>query len=128
MYSVSKIQAIKDKLQYIERELEALKVFRLTPQMKKFQRALLGEQSFVKNELKKLSATKATKEKLRTETIKLANKNRSEKMKRTWRYIKAIQKNYPTKLSLRELRTALRKHRQGLDTDISDVAWRNPSP
>ncbi|OLD30275.1 MAG: hypothetical protein AUI62_01695 [Thaumarchaeota archaeon 13_1_40CM_2_39_7] len=98
--------SLEDRLKDIERELEALKIFRITPQLNKFNRNLMGERSF----------------------ILTANRNRSEKMKRTWRYLKAIQKNYPVKLSLRELRTALRKHRQGLVTDVPDVAWRNPSP
>ncbi|OLC36169.1 MAG: hypothetical protein AUH84_02045 [Thaumarchaeota archaeon 13_1_40CM_4_38_7] len=121
------IKSLKDRLKDIERELDSLKVFRSTAQLKKFQRALIGEQSFVKSELKKLT-TKTTKESTQSEIIKLANKNRSEKMKRTWRYLKAIKKNYPVKLSTKELRTALRKHRQGLETDVPDVVWRNPSP
>lgn len=125
---MTRLQSLKDRLRDIERELEALKPFRLTPQLKRFQRALFGEQSFVRKEISKLTATREEKETQRSERQSLANKNRSEKMKRVWRYLKAIQKNYPTKLSAKELRTAFRKHRQGLETDISDVAWRNPSP
>ncbi len=123
-----KLDLLKDRLRDIERELKALKVFRITSQLKKFQRQLMGELSFVKNEISKLQSTQEDKETIRKERLELANKNRSEKMKRTWRYLKAIKENYPVDLSLRELRTALRKHRQGLETDIPDVAWRNPSP
>lgn len=125
---MTRVQSLKDRLRDIERELDALKVFRLTPQLKKFQRALFGEQSFVRKEIAKLTSTKEEKEKQRSAQLQLANKNRSEKMKRTWRYLKAIKENYPTELSLRELRSALKKHRQGLETDIPDVAWRNSSP
>ncbi|MDR3782406.1 MAG: hypothetical protein P4K92_03750 [Candidatus Nitrosotalea sp.] len=123
-----KIQSLKNRLKDIERELESLKIFRLTPQLKKFQRSLIGEQSFVRNELKKISVTKETRDALRTQVVIIANKNRSEKMKRTWRYLRAIKENYPVDLSTKELRTALKKHRQGLETDVPDVAWRNPSP
>lgn len=122
------LQSLKDRLRDIERELEALKIFRLTPQLKKFQRALIGEQSFVKSEISRLTLSTEEKQTARSELLKIANKNRSEKMKRTWRYLKAIKKNYPVDLSTKELRTALRKHRQGLETDVPDVAWRNPSP
>ncbi|OLB91890.1 MAG: hypothetical protein AUH25_01665 [Thaumarchaeota archaeon 13_1_40CM_38_12] len=120
--------SLEDRLKDIERELEALKIFRITPQLNKFKRNLMGERSFIKNQLSKLQSTKEQKQIEKEEIILTANRNRSEKMKRTWRYLKAIQKNYPVKLSLRELRTALRKHRQGLVTDVPDVAWRNPSP
>ena len=122
------LDSLKKRLGEIEKELEVLKGFRLTSSLKKFQRALFGEQSFVKSKLEKLSQTEESKKKTVLERNALANKNRSSKMKRTWRYLKAIQQNYFPKLTLRELRTALRKHRQGLETDVPDVAWRNPSP
>ena len=124
---LTNIDKLLKQLKDIERELETLRVFRLTPQLKKFHRALIGEQSFIKSELKKLTETRSKKSTL-TKRTKLANKNRSEKMKRTWRYIRSIKENYRVDLSLRELRTALKRHRQGLETDIPDVAWRNPSP
>jgi hypothetical protein len=122
------LDSLRKRLSEIEKELEAIKGFRLTPSLKKFQRALFGEQSFVKSKLEKLSQTEEIKKRTVAEKNSLANKNRSSKMKRTWRYLKAIQQNYFPNLSLRELRTALRKHRQGLETDVPDVAWRNPSP
>ncbi|MDE1769517.1 MAG: hypothetical protein KGI28_03050 [Thaumarchaeota archaeon] len=125
---MSRIQSLRDRLQDIERELEALKVFRLTPQLKKFQRALIGEQSFIKNKISELSKSKEANELQKDVLRNLANKNRSQKMKRTWRYLRAIKENYPVELSTKELRTALKKHRQGLETDVPDVAWRNPSP
>ncbi|CUR52046.1 conserved protein of unknown function [Nitrosotalea devaniterrae] len=123
-----KKESLEKRSKDIERELEALKGFRLTPQLRKFQRTLIGEQSFVKGEIARLKSTGGQKEQRHADRIKLANKNRSEKMKRTWRYLRAIRDNYPVDIPLRQLRTALRKHRQGLETDIPDVAWRNPSP
>ena len=123
-----RFHSYKNRLRGIEHELAALKVFRITPQLRKFQRQLMGELSFVKNEISRLQSTQEKKGVIKKTRLDQANKNRSEKMKRIWRYLKAIQQNYPTKLSLRELRSALKKHRQGLETDISDVAWRNPSP
>ena len=125
---LTNLDKLQKHLKDIERELESLKVFRLTPQLKKFQRALIGEQSFIKNKISDLSTSEETRRVQRAGVQSLANKNRSEKMKRTWRYLKAIKSNYPVDLSLRDLRTSLRKHRQGLETDIPDVAWRNPSP
>ncbi|MBM2819833.1 MAG: uncharacterized protein HW410_1515 [Nitrosarchaeum sp.] len=125
---MTRLDSLRKRIEEIEKELEALKGFRLTPNLKKFQRALFGEQSFVKSKLEKLSQTAESKIKIAFEKNSLANKNRSSKMKRTWRYLKAIQQNYFPKLTLSELRTALRKHRQGLETDVPDVAWRNPSP
>lgn len=123
-----KKESLEKRSKDIERELEALKIFRLTPQLRKFQRTLQGELSFVKNEIARLTSTGEQKQQRRSDLVRRANKNRSEKMKRTWRYLKAIRNNYPVDIPLRELRTALRKHRQGLETDVPDVAWRNPSP
>ena len=125
---MTNLDKLQKHLKDIERELESLKVFRLTPQLKKFQRALMGEQSFIKNKISDLSTSEETRRVQRAGVQSLANKNRSEKMKRTWRYLKAIRENYPVDIPLRQLRTALRKHRQGLETDVPDVAWRNPSP
>lgn len=125
---MSNLSKLKKQLDSIKEEIERLSGFRDTPFVRKFRRQLEGEKSVILEKISKLTQTETSKEKIRSEIVQIANKNRSEKMKRTWRYLKAIQKNYPTKLSMRELRAALRKHRQGLETDIPDVAWRNPSP
>ena len=100
----------------------------MTSQLKKFQRQLEGEKSFVNSEIKKLEETKEQKENQRQLRNELANRNRSSKNKRVWNYIKSIQKNYRPDLPLKEIRSQLKRHRQGLETDVSDVAWRNPSP
>lgn len=125
---MTRLQSLQDKLKDIDRELEALKIFRITSQLKKFQRQLIGEKSFIKAEIVKLEASAEDKEKERIERIEIANRNRSSKNKRVWKYVKSIQKNYHPKLSLKEVRSQLKRHRQGLETEVSDVAWRNPSP
>ena len=125
---MKRLQSLGKRFNDIQKELEALKNFRITPQLKKFQRQLHGELSFVKSEIAKLESTKEDREKQRLETKKIANRNRSSKNKRTWNYVKAIQENYRPDLSLKEIRSSLKKHREGLETDIPDVAWQNPSP
>ena len=125
---MSKIDDLKRQLDVIGKEIEELAVFRNTPAVRKFRRQLEGEKSVILAKIANLTETEEEVEKTRLERLTLSNKNRSEKMKRTWRYLKAIKENYPIDISLRELRTALKRHRQGLETDISDVAWKNPSP
>ncbi len=119
---------LAEQLEAVKTEIARLEGFRDTPFARKFRRQLEGEKSVILARLKKITATQEEKE---TETIRIrnhANRMRSEKMKRTWRYLKSIQQNYHPEKSLKELRTALRKHRQGLENDVSDVAWRNASP
>ena len=125
---MNNLDKLKKQLESIKTEVEKLSGFRDTTFLKKFRRQLEGEKSVILATISKLTESKHEKETQRLEKKSLANKNRSEKMKRVWRYLKAIQKNYPTKLSPKELRTAFRKHKQGLETDIPDVAWRNQSP
>jgi len=123
-----KLPSLKNRLHNIEKELETLKIFRITPQLKKFQRQLIGEKSFVKSEISKLESSIEDKQRDRLEKIESANRNRSSKNKRVWNYVKSIQKNYRSDLTLKNIRSQLKRHRQGLETDVSDVAWRNPSP
>ena len=123
-----KLDILQRQLDRIKTEIKALSGFRDIPSVRKLRRQLEGESSVVKAKIAKITEPNEKKEMLQSEAEKIANKNRSEKMKRTWRYLKAIKENYPVDLSTKELRTALKKHRQGLETDIPDVAWRNPSP
>lgn len=121
---MKKVEKLRREIERITSEIEKLSEFRQTPFLKKFRRQLEGEKSVLSAKIAKL--TKTTKDVIQ-QLIK-ANENRSAKMKRTWRYLKAIKQNYPVNMSLRELRSALKKHKQGLETDVPDVAWRNPSP
>ena len=125
---MTKIQTLNDMLRDIAKELDALKFFRITSQLKKFKRQLEGEKSFVKSEIAKLETTKAQKEQERQLRREIANRNRSSKNKRVWNYVKTIRENYHPDLTVKEIRTQLKRHRQGLKTEVSDVAWRNPSP
>ena len=85
-------------------------------------------QNFVLRRIEQLESTKEAKEKDRKERSVKANKNRSVKNRRNWRYWKSIQENFFPEKSLKEIRSSFKKHKEGLDTDIADVVWRNPSP
>jgi len=125
---LKKLDRLRKELQAITTEIEKLSVFRETQALKKFQRQLQGEMSVIKGNIKKLTITKEEKTVLRKHRQTQANRNRSVKNKRVWNYVKSIQQNYFPNKSLKEIRSALKRHRQGLETDIPDVAWRNPSP
>lgn len=116
------------EIKKINSELKDLEKFRDTTFLKKFKRQLQGELSTIKEQLRKRKETKQDKVKRRLEKNKIANKNRSAKNKRVWKYVKSIQKNYYPDKSIKEIRSQLKKHKAGLENDVSDVAWRNPSP
>ena len=125
---MTKLDNLRKELESILGELNNLLNFRNTPQLEKFKRQLQGEASNIKQEIKKLTETQQEKQERHEDLVDNANRTRSAKNKRTWNYIKSIQKNYFPDKSLAEIRSLLKKHRQGLETDIPDVAWRNPSP
>lgn len=56
-----------------------------------------------------------------------ANKSRSGKLRRYHNYIRQIRNNFPN-LSYNQIRKQLKERRQGLEVDISDAVWQNPSP
>lgn len=125
---MGRLERLRQELQDIETEIVALSTFRDTPQKRHFLRLLHGQRSHILAEIKKITSSKEDKEKARQERIAKANNNRSEKNKRNWRYIRSIQENYFPDTSKKEIRSSFRKHKKGLDTDIPDVVWRNPSP
>jgi hypothetical protein len=125
---MSKLDDLRKQLETIESEIKKLSDFRDTPFLKRFRRQLEGERSFFLDQISKLTSIKESKEHEHLQRIQKANQNRSSKMKRNWNYYKDIQKNYYPDKSLKEIRRLHKLHRQGLETDISDVAWRNPSP
>jgi len=55
-----------------------------------------------------------------------ANKIRSTKLTRYWRYVKLIRDNFPD-LSTSQIRLQLKQRSQGLQTKIPDAIWQNPS-
>ena len=123
-----RVKALKNEFKTIQHELVDLDKFRDTKPLEKFRRQLQGELSHLKERIKKLTITKKEKNRSRIEKLRKANKNRSSKNIRVWNYVKSIQRNYFPDKSIKEIRTSLKKHRQGLETDIKDVIWRNPSP
>ena len=127
-YGLRKIDRLRKELSSIKAEIENLVAFRETSALKKFKRQLEGEKSHILSEIKTVTLTKKQKEKQLQQKRTVANRNRSVKNKRVWNYVKSIQRNYRSDLSLKQIRSSLKKHRQGLQNDISDVAWRNPSP
>lgn len=112
----------------IQNEILELDTFRDTAFLRKFKRHLHGELSTIKARIKRKTETKQEQERRKSEKNKIANKNRSTKNKRVWKYVKSIQENYYPDKSLKEIRSQLKKYKTGLENDISDVAWRNPSP
>ena len=125
---MKKLDRLRKELSSIKTEIENVGSFRDTSILRKFKRQLEGEKSNMLSEIKKSTLTKTEKEKKNQQKRTTANKNRSSKNKRVWNYVKSIQRNYFPNKSLKEIRTALKKHRLGLQNDIPDVAWRNPSP
>lgn len=123
-----KLVKLQEELAKIRTEIEKLSGFRNTSFTRKFRRQLEGEKSVILANISKLTKSKESIEQERLQQLSKANRNRSSKNKRNWNYVKSIQQNYRPDLSLREIRSLLKKHRQGLETDIPDVAWRNPSP
>jgi len=123
-----RIDRLKEQVETISSELQDLEKFRDTKALRRFRRLLEGERSNIKARIKILLETKEEKEQRHIELLDKANKNRSSKNKRVWNYVKSIQKNYRPDLTLKNIRSQLKSHRQGLKTEVSDVAWRNPSP
>ena len=125
---MKKLDRLRKQIEAIKFELQDLEKFRDTKALRKFRRQLQGELSNIKENVRKLTETREEKERRRKKLLDKANLNRSSKNKRVWNYVKSIQKNYRPDLSLKIIRSQLKRHRQGLETDVSDVAWRNPSP
>ena len=123
-----KIDDLKKQLESIKTEIERLSSFRDTTFVRKFRRQLEGEKSFILEKISKLTRSKESEEQEHLERINKANQNRGIKMKRNWIYWRAIQRNYYPNLSLKEIRRQHKLHRKGLKTDISGIAWIDPSP
>lgn len=119
--------SLRKRLAELDSELKTLGHFRSTKSLQQFKRQLVGELSYVKRQIA-LQKPHTENARERRRRIAQANRNRSEKMKRTWRYFKALQENYYPDKSLREIRSSFKKHRDGLETEVPSVVWNNPSP
>ena len=123
-----KIKRLEKDFELIKEEMEKLESFRDTILLRKFKRQLQGELSTIRNQIKITTETREQKEEQKQKKRNKANRNRSVKNKRVWNFMKSIQRNYFPDKPLKEIRTSWKKHRQGLENDISDVVWKNPSP
>lgn len=124
----NKIDKLRKQLKSIASELHDLEKFRDSKELRKFRRILHGESSNIKGTIHKITETQESKDKRRLRRIETANKNRSSKNKRNWNYVKSIREHYFPDKALKEIRSSLKKHRQGLENDIPSVIWSNPSP
>ena len=123
-----RIKRLEKDFESIKEELSKLESFRDTILLRKFKRQLQGELSTIRNQIKITTETREQKEEQKQKKRNKANRNRSVKNKRNWNFMKSIQRNWYPDNSLKEIRTSWKKHRQGLENDISDIAWKNPSP
>jgi uncharacterized protein YpbB len=102
----------KSKEKLLE-QLEALKLFpknKLASQLRKQ----------IQTKLQKLERPKTIKPKKKNQT-------RSGKLRRYHNYIRQIRNNFPN-LSYNQIRSQLKKRKEGQDVSIPDVIWQNPSP
>lgn len=125
--------SLKRRIKEIQDELAALQKFRPTKQRNLFIRQLVGEQSYLKRQLSSILSSFSKRDRKETKRERLhrltrANKQRRVKNERRWRYFRAIKKNWHPEMSLRKISTQHRKHKEGLESEISDIEWRNPSP
>ncbi len=116
------------ELGIVKKEIELTQTFRPTKQTREFLRRLFAEYSHIVNSIKKLQLSSESKQEERKQRGHRANLNRSTKMSRAWRFFKAIQENYLPDTSTKEIRSQFSKFKKGLETDISNIIWRNPSP
>ncbi len=125
---MKKLEKLHSKLEAIKKEIEQLKNFRQTKQTRLLLRHLFSENSYILNQIRKSQLSSESKKEERKQRRQRANQNRSHKMKRTWNYFRTIQQNYLPSVSIKHIRSQFSKFKKGLETDISDVIWRNPSP
>ncbi len=125
---MKRLETLRNTLQKIDDEILDLDKFRDTPTLRKFRRQLQGEASEIRAKIAKLAETQEQKNTEHQKILERASRNRSSKMRRNWNYLRAIQANYFPNLSLKEIRKQHKLHRQGLESSVSDVAWKNPSP
>ncbi len=125
---MKKLDNLRKQIESITKEIEALETFRPTIQTKKFLRQLIGERMNIQSQIRKIEQSKKSQEIEKQSKRNKANQNRSYKMKRSWNYFRAILKNYPIGTSIKQLRSEFSKFRKGLETDVSEIIWRNPSP
>jgi|GEM_PF-1597961 len=128
MVPMKKLSKWFKQLDAVKKEIESASLFRPTKKTREFLRSLFAESSYITNQIKKLQLSSESKQEEKKQRRQKANLNRSTKMSRSWRFFKSIQENYLPDKSTKEIRSQFSKFKKGLETDISDVIWRNPSP
>jgi len=105
-----------------------------------FDKDKLAAQLRALGELPQIREVKALRQRLEKELERLSvqeieekiheivspNVKRSSKLSRYWRYVKLIHDNF-SDLTIKDIRSQLKKRQQGEETDIPDAVWQNPS-
>ena len=105
---------MKEEQKKLLEQLDALKLFPNNKLVKQLRKQIIDK-------LKNLEKKKPEKPKPRP------TKSRSGKLRRYHNYIRQIRNNFPD-LSYNQIRTQLKKRKEGNEVDIPDAVWQNPSP
>jgi len=81
----------------------------------------------LQNEISRLTKPEIEPQKPVEDLKILGNVKRSGKLRRYHNYIRQIRNNFPD-LSYSQIRKQLKERKQGLEVDIPDAIWQNPSP
>jgi len=104
----------KDKL------VEQIKALKELPQIKEVKSLIQRlEKEFARFEKKEIIPIQPIIEK--------PNLSRSTKLKKYHRYLRMIRDSFPN-LKYSDIRKQFSQRRKGLESDIPDVIWQNPSP
>ena len=109
----------------ILKQLSALKKFHSTATVRKLRQELNRKLAALdantgRVRRAKMQVSKAAKQ-------KAANAARASKLRKYHNYLRQIPDSYPN-LTYRELRRQFSERKQGRQTKVPDVVWRNPSP
>lgn len=107
----------KESKEKLLEQLKALKIFPNNNHVKQLRKQIR----------EKLKRFEKKKEKSKEKSKKDPNKARSGKLRRYHNYIRQIRNNFPN-LSYNQIRSQLKKRKEGKEVSIPDVIWQNPSP
>lgn len=122
------LDRLEEQRQAIAREIEQLQSFRQTKQTRQLLRHLFAENAYILNKIRTLQQSEESRQVEIQQRRQRSNVNRSHKMKRSWNYFRSIQEAYFPDKSLKEIRSQFSKFKHGLESDINEIIWRNPSP
>lgn len=107
----------------IDKLREHLEQLRNLPNIKE----VIALRKRLQNEISRLTKSETETQKPIDDLKIQSNVKRSGKLRRYHNYIRQIRNNFPN-LSYNQIRKQLKKRRQGLEVDIPDAVWQNPSP